>query len=62
MAKPVFVLGSSFLSYNPRGILVLFGAASALKSNPQIPLRPEQENRAHVHEPGQNMRIDQSEV
>ena len=32
------------------------------KSKPQIPPRPKQENRAHVHEPGQNIRIDQSEV
>ena len=36
----MFVLGSSFLSFNPRGILVLFGAASALKSNPKYPRIP----------------------
>lgn len=29
---------------------------------PPIPPRPKQENRAHVHEPGQNIRIDQSDV
>ena len=29
---------------------------------PPIPPRPKQENRTHVHEPGQNIRIDQSEV
>ena len=34
----------------------------ATESKPQIPPRPKQENRAHVHEPGQNIRIDQSEV
>ena len=33
-----------------------------LDRKPQIPPRPKQENRAHVHEPGQNIRIDQSEV
>ena len=33
-----------------------------LPRKPQIPPRPKQENRAHVHEPGQNIRIDQSEV
>ena len=32
------------------------------QSNPQIPPHPPQENRAHVHEPGQNILIDQSEV
>lgn len=33
-----------------------------INSKPQIPPHPKQENRAHVHEPGQNIRIDQSEV
>ena len=36
--------------------------AVQLFCNPPIPPRPPQENRAHIHELGQTIRIDQSEV
>ena len=37
-------------------------ATEQVQGKPPIPPRLKQENRARVHEPGQNIRIDQSEV